>query len=185
INVAAPLFPSRARTVADLNHVFDTVIADAGIPAHQRTDSFDADTYVETLPRRQFILRMLTPAIASASRSADQSRTILAGTQLLLRIERYRLQRGEAPLSLAELAAGGADSEADLIDPMTGQPFLYTRLTGDPHGRPYLLYAAGADGRDDGGRQAEEGPAEQAFRRDRPGIDYVLNPPPQTPDRGE
>jgi hypothetical protein len=183
INVAAPLFPSRARTVADLNRVFDSVIADAGIPVHQRTGSFDADAYVESLPSRQFILRMLTPAIASASQSADRTWTIRAGTELLLRIERYRLERGEAPLSLAELAA--ADPEANLIDPMTGEPFLYARLTNDPHGRPYVLYAAGADGRDDGGRQAEEGPAEQAFRRDRPGLDYVLNPPPQAPDWDE
>jgi hypothetical protein len=183
INAAGIAFPGRAETVAHVNRVYDAMIAEAQTLPHERTNPFDGGAYVESLPSRQIVLRLMLPALSSALHTADQIIVVRAGSEVLLRIERYRLQHGEAPLSLAELAA--ADPEADLIDPMTGEPFLYTRLTDDPHGRPYLLYAAGADGRDDGGRQADEGPAEQAFRPNRPGIDYVLNPPPQAPEWDE
>ena len=182
-NAAGFVFPSRARTVADLNRLFDPLIADAGTPAYLRTSEFSADHFVESFPRLQLVLRAFAPALGGFRQTADDARTIAAGTRLLLRLERHRLRTGAAPASLADLAA--ADPAADLIDPMTGEPFLYARLTDDPHGRPYLLYAAGADGRDDGGIEAEKGPAEQAFRRGRPGTDYVLNPPPQQPDWDE
>jgi hypothetical protein len=181
-NVAGFVFPSRAETVADMNRLVDPLVAEAALPAHQRTTPFDADQYDASLPARQVLLRLFTSGIEKVYRHGDLASTVAAGTELLLRIERHRLQAGEAPDSLADLAA--ADPEADLIDPMTGEPFLYTRLADDPEGRPYLLYAAGADGRDDGGVEDDKIQAERAFLNE-PGTDYVLNPPPPQPDWDE
>lgn len=137
---------------------------------------------MESLPRLQLVLRSFAPALGSFRQAADSARTIAAGTRVLLRIERHRLDTGAAPASLGELVA--ADPEADLIDPMTGKSFLYARPADDPHGRAYILYAAGADGRDDGGVEHEERP-ERALQPRGAGTDYVLNPPPPRPDWDE
>lgn len=182
INVAGFIFPSRAETVADLNRLFDPVIADMELPAHERTSAFDQDQYLDSLPAQQLLLRLFTPSVLRAAATADQGRTIAAGTELLLRIERHRLRTGKPPATLSDLAA--ADPGANLIDPMSGEPFLYRLLTDDPAGRPYLLYAAGADRRDDGGVEPEDVAAEQAFFGRR-GTDYVLNPPPPEPEWDE
>jgi hypothetical protein len=173
------LFPSRAETVAGLNQLFEPGVEAAKVPPHERRELPDEMAWIDSQPPRQVVLRQLAPWPGDTLRIADQSALLRAGSELLLRIERYRLQHGEAPGSLADLAA--ADPEADLTDPMTGEPFLYKRLSDDPHGRPYLLYAPGGDGQDDGG-VAPDGPPESAYRRWGTGTDYIINLPPPQPD---
>src|SRR5690606_27970069 len=50
INAASVVFPGRAETVADINRAYDTMIAEAQTPPHERTDPFNGDAYVESLP---------------------------------------------------------------------------------------------------------------------------------------
>ncbi|MFG0283310.1 MAG: hypothetical protein ACF8R7_02715 [Phycisphaerales bacterium JB039] len=176
INVASALFPSRRETVAQLDAYFDPVIAESQLARHARPrPGFDTDAYIMSLPRRQILLRILIPAIGSSLEGRDALDTELAGTRLMLRLEMYRLRTGAAPRTLAELAA--ADPGASIIDPMTGEPFLYTPLIDDPAGRPYLLYSAGANGRDDGAAEHPKG-EHQALRDPQTAADFVLNPAP-------
>jgi hypothetical protein len=118
-------------------------------------------------------------ALPDVVRTFDFGRTERAGTHLMLRIERYRVLTGSPPESLEALAA--ADPTVDLIDPMTGNPFRYRLLEGDPAGRPYLLYADGSDGVDDGGVIHPEGNF-KGLRDDATGADFIVNPPPEAPE---
>src|SRR5690606_3092156 len=165
-----------------LDRLLGPVIAAADLPPHNRGELLEGMIWLDALSPRQVVLRAVAPSASGALRTADQSTLLRAGSELLLRIERYRLQQGQPPESLAELAT--ADPEADLIDPMTGDPFLYKRLSNDPHGRPYLLYAPGGDGEDDGG-VATDGPPQDAYRRVSTGVDYILNLPPPQPNWDE
>src|SRR5690606_37129431 len=79
INAASVVFPGRAETVADINRAYDTMIAEAQTPPHERTDPFNGDAYVESLPPRQIILRLMLPALSSALRTADQLTVVRAG----------------------------------------------------------------------------------------------------------
>jgi hypothetical protein len=89
----------------------------------------------------------------------DADRTRLEGTRLMLAIEAYRASAGHPPATLAELVP----THLAVLpkDPVSGQPFGYRALPPaeaekDVFRRSYLLWSAGADGKDDGGVEPHE-----------------------------
>ena len=111
-----------------------------------------------------------------ALRTAMQALSRVALTRVALAVERYRVEHGRWPASLAD-APGG-----DLPDPLTGEPFIY-QIT-DAGVR---LYGLGVNGGDDGGVwRADEG-----AREDQDDLHFQLfNPalrgrPPETPETPE
>jgi hypothetical protein len=171
VNAGAPLFPSRAETVRDMNELYDRQLADAATPVWQRSEPFNPDGFIESLPRRQVVLRMLSPFGTWYQDVTDQRATIRAGVELLIRIERHCLLFGEAPATLEALV--DADHDVLILDPMTGRPFIYWRGSGPGD---YILYAAGRDLQDDGGVWPQEKPPEVALHPGAEGTDYPLRP---------
>lgn len=107
--------------------------------------------------------------------SWDQYRSDLVGTRTIIAIERYRLAHGKLPDSLSDLVPTFLPTLP--LDPTSGTQLGYLPPPKGPYasGRPYLLYAAGADGKDDGGKVDFESPF-RAFRTSaESGTDFLLN----------
>ena len=67
-----------------------------------------------------------------------------------------------------------------LIDPATGEPFVYRVVSEEDQGRAgFILYSSGEDGTDDGGRHE---PWASIFGEIEPGSDFVVWP---RQDRGD
>ncbi|MCW5776169.1 MAG: hypothetical protein KIS87_07005 [Phycisphaeraceae bacterium] len=102
------------------------------------------------------------------------------GLRVLIALERSRIRHGDYPDSLDRLLPDCIDALP--IDPWSGQPYGYIRVdpATDRLGRSFLLYSVGADGTDDGGREASMvndryqvvNPASQPRLK---GYDYVIN----------
>jgi hypothetical protein len=95
------------------------------------------NTEIGDLPRTRVLSRMLSPALSRTadSQAAHEARMDLM--QLGLAIEQYRVENGEYPTTLDQVAplSGGAIP----IDPFTGQPYVY-QLSGGS----FLIYSATA-----------------------------------------
>jgi hypothetical protein len=93
-----------------------------------------------TDPSPSFSVRALAHnlgiAVASFAATARTTRAALA-------IERYRRRHGRLPASLNDIGMPAADLE----DPFSGQPLIFRVSPNE-----FVVYSAGADGRDDGGR---------------------------------
>ncbi|MFN0131022.1 MAG: hypothetical protein ACKVW3_00570 [Phycisphaerales bacterium] len=178
INIGSVAFPSKRAVSKRANEFFDAVVAYADKPRSERAATgFDPDTWVETLPRRHVLLRMLAPAVGKAVGSWDQTRLQLDGTRTMIAIEIFERRNGKYPATLADLAPGVIAQVP--TDPYSTGSLAYRVIDGDPAGRKYLLYTIGADGKDNNGHQAEK-EREKALRdRGGIGLDYVLNDPPK------
>ena len=169
VNVASALFPDRSQITKEVNRLCDALVADMSVPAYERSEAPDAEALLAAMPD----VSLLSQLLWSASRVptlSDRFSTMEAGTRLLLRLERYKL-REQAPVkSLARLPI--EDPDAQIVDPMTGQPFGYVLAPESPAG--YVLFAAGADGQLDGGVMADQG-NERAFLDDQRGVDFIFN----------
>lgn len=108
--------------------------------------------------------------------------------QALIALERWRIEHGAYPESLAELVPSILPSVP--IDPWTGQTLRYRRVdpSRDELGRGFLLYSVGRDGRDDGGAGATPTEHPSSLQGREPGAvsgsDIQLNravPIPRTP----
>jgi hypothetical protein len=96
-----------------------------------------------------------------------RTRSLLAGTRIMVAIELFQARHGRLPASLDELAPGVLPSVPD--DPLTGKPFGYT-LRNDGSG--FLLYSLGIDGTDDGGTY----PSRRGLGWTEAGWDVPINP---------
>lgn len=99
-----------------------------------------------------------------------------AASRLMLAIEAHVARHGEAPASLADLVPSLLDAKP--IDPANDQPYGYRRLTGDVHGRAYLLWSFGPDGEDNDGMEDPENPWWDAAQE----TDWIINSPRDVPD---
>jgi hypothetical protein len=111
-----------------------------------------------------------------------QSRLYLAATRATLALERHRAAHGDYPHTLEELVPIYLD--ATPVDPWSGEPLGYVRVdpATDPLGRHYLLYSAGSDFEDNGGRAnpALKFPLQMLALPPRPdthGYDFIVNAP--------
>jgi hypothetical protein len=120
------------------------------------------------------LLEMLTPGIDRAIRGVRQFESEREGVRTLLAIARHTRATGAPPLSLDELVP--AYLPVVPLDPYTGKRLGYLPPPKGPYegGRRFVLYSAGWDGRDDGGKVDFAEP----FRSQRPGaagLDFLLN----------
>lgn len=120
------------------------------------------------------LLGLLTPAVDRAIQSVNQFESEREGVRTLLAIARHVRAKGAPPLSLDDLVPEYLPGEP--LDPYTGKRLGYLPPSKGPFdgGRRFVLYAAGWDGRDDGGKVDFAEP----FRSQRPGaagLDFLLN----------
>jgi hypothetical protein len=85
-----------------------------------------------------------------------------------LRVYCFQREHGHWPERLAEACTATPEVEGP-IDPMSGQPLRYRRLSGDAE---FLLYSVGTDGKDDGG-SVEVEDEDEPYRTPFDGKDWV------------
>jgi len=115
--------------------VMDTVAQCAELPRYERPAHCVGDAALEALGRYHFVARMMVYDYAAMLARADMSASRRRLAQLALALERHRLEQGEYPGSLEELALVG-----DEVDPLTGEPFAY-----EASGSGYRLYSRGIE----------------------------------------
>ena len=130
------------------------------------------------LGRRYHVLGLMLTAIGRLVAQGDIQVVVTNGTILHLAIEGFAAQNCRYPWTLDELVGDWLDEIPP--DPYAPSGFVYRPVSGDPHGRDYLLYSVGADGRDDGGT-VTDGESIRALRADARGLDFVLNEPRPEP----
>ncbi len=177
-NLASLAFPSKKQTTTQAERFYASAINAAKTPRNERVLSeYDAGTWINQLPRRQILLRMLVPAFSSALAARDQFDALLAGTRTMVAIERFKLREGTYPQSLNQLVPDFLPSLP--VDPYaTDGRFIYRPLdpTADEFSRAYILYSVAADQADDNGTHDPEVDI-KAFRRNATAVDFVFNLP--------
>lgn len=117
------------------------------------------------------VMRVSFAGLATVATAADALTLEQAGTSTMLALEIYRAQHGALPQSLAELTP--AVLPEPLMDPFSRQALLYHPDPASPLG--YVLYSAGFDGVDQGGRRwPEDRPAYRVLSPDAMGFDYIF-----------
>lgn len=120
------------------------------------------------------LVRTLAPALGRFLQSCDQVEVSRRGIRTLLALERFRLAHNDYPDHLSQLVPDFLP--AIPLDPFSGLPLGYRRLSTDPAGRAFLLYAPGADKQDNQGKDSPD-PFSPLRASAAPGFDYILNPP--------
>ncbi len=139
------LFPSKSESEALVNQLFDCYAA-IDEPAFKRSDEAELFSNDDAMTGNR-VVDVLAPPFSKYVSAVDVNRTYAAGIDVMLRLAYFHARHGEFPAALSELAG------ADIVDPLTGEPFGYIRVdqASDPFHRPYLLYSFGRDRVDDGG----------------------------------
>lgn len=97
-----------------------------------------------TVPQQPALVRLLAPAVLKVAEAFRRSTTELRCAIVMLAVERFRLEQGRWPKSLAELVGNYLPKvPVDLYD---GQPLRFRRLDDR-----VVIYSAGLDGQDNGG----------------------------------
>jgi hypothetical protein len=140
-SVAGLLLAGRAETRAIMDEFYDRLIEGANQTRPQRAAAgFDADAFIEGLGYRHLFVRQMLPAIAHAQSVDHRVRMETARTRLMIAIETYRAMHGRVPASLDELVPGILP--APIVDPATGDPFVYALREADAPGLPYDITSA-------------------------------------------
>jgi hypothetical protein len=159
------------------DEAFDAILADAmrGLKAeHSREAGSIGDRVLDSYNRYRFtVFHILIPALGKAVQTTFQVESHIAGTRILIALERHRLKHGREAATLDALVP---EFLSDIPkDTISGEAWVYTRFpTPDSHGRTILLYSIGGDGEDNGG--VHETVAGTASTRGH-GFDYVINTP--------
>jgi hypothetical protein len=135
-SAAGLLLAGRAETCTLTDEFYDRLVEGAGQSRPQRAaGGFDADAFIEGLSYRHLFLQQMLPATAHAQSADDRVRVETARTQLMIAIETYRAIHGRVPASLDDLVPGVLP--APIVDPATGDPFVYSVREADAPGLPY------------------------------------------------
>ena len=132
---------NRATLLERMNEAVDI----AGLPSEEQGPRFQA--LEASIGKDPLLVRELVPAISKVSQAERRTKAQLRCGAAGLAVERYRLQHGRWPDSLADLTG-------DLLptvprDPFDGRPLRYRS---DDVG--VIVYSIGPDGKDDGGNRA-------------------------------
>ncbi len=122
------------------------------------------------------ILDYLQPVVLRVVRTRSQHTIPRRGLELMLLIERHRLDHETYPEKLEDLGPRAVSSA--LFDPFSGQPMRYKRIDPaiDEFHRGYLLWAVGYDAVDDGAKQSEHGQYNAVIKGGE-GTDIIINDP--------
>ena len=175
LNLAGFALADRKAVSNKANMFYDALIRRSEMSRAQRlADPFDQDRELEELSWRYWMLKQMLPALGRVVENTDAYECMTRGTMLLITVEGFRGERGRLPVSLDELVPGWLD--AIPADPFSTDGFVYRLVSEDPHGRDFLLYSIGADGRDDGGTSGPTSPL-QALMPHAYSLDAVFNQP--------
>ena len=166
-----------AESTKNANGLFDKFALYAATPRTGRGGlGFEPDKLVEDLPSGEIMLRVMAPNIRRLMMSEDQLQMQLAATRAMIALERHKAAKGQYPATLADL---GAATAAKLIDPFSGKALGYKVLDakGANANAGYLLYSAGVDGTDNGGKQSEDPYAAMSSKPEGKGLDFLLSGP--------
>jgi hypothetical protein len=168
-----PGMPAREEHVRILMKAYDAVERLADLPASDRATS-EHRKVLDRVPEESLLARMLLPAFDRAFLSFDLLECDRTGVLVLAALERRRLARGTYPETLAEL--GPELQGVQPTDGYSGKPLGYLPPSRGPYegGRAFVLYAAGADGIDDGGKVNFANPHD-VNKKDARGGDLLLN----------
>lgn len=153
--------------LAAFDAFYDTFIAEAALPRWQRKP-------IAAVGSELLLLKTLLPALEQSMRSGDQVEIDRTAMPLLFALERYRLEKGVYPATLAELAPRWLPQVP--LDSWSGKPFGYKLLDAskDEQKRGFMLYTVGFDGVDNGGVSGLQ-PWEAIMQPASTGIDYIIN----------
>lgn len=145
---------SRLETIAQMEEYFKEISRESSLPRSQRWQQFDPDTWIDRLPRRQLLMKLLAPALRKFVDGTSHTRVQRDALRIMLALEMYHSINGEFPPSLDQLVPDFLQSIP--ADATHGGSFIYRLIQDDPHGRSYLLYSTGLDQSDDGGRVPDD-----------------------------
>ena len=104
-----------------------------------------------SIPRyRCTLLEYVIPASERISELSYQGRSLHEATIAILAIQRWRLEKGEYPVTLDELIEAGYLKELPK-DPYSDKSLIYKKA-----GDNFVLYSIGRNFKDDGGKVLEE-----------------------------
>ncbi len=116
------------------------------LPLEQRPAAVKSVCVAITPPSRlHFLARGLADALDNAILKDVRHLTQLQAAIMAVRVERYRLNHGELPISL------DAMSEPVSADPFANQPLRYKKLS-----KGYVVYSVGENGKDDDGDEKKD-----------------------------
>ncbi|MCH7792781.1 MAG: hypothetical protein IID31_10955 [Planctomycetes bacterium] len=182
LNLASIAFPSKKQTTEQAERFYTAVIEAAQQPRQNRgAIQLDPDAWVDQIPKRQILLRLLAPALGSALEARDLFDARLAGARTMVAIKLYSARHGTYPDALDDLVP-------EFLPELPNDPyapdgrFVYRRIdpATDPYNRLYLLYSVGYDGIDDAGQVIDDKP-HRGLTAGHPGTDYVFNLPRPLP----
>lgn len=128
--------------------------------ALQEAESVDDRIESDLGGLRNYISRMILPALGRVIEKEARRAAMLRMTQTVIAIERYRLaHEGRPPASIDELTPKFLPSV--LADPFDGQPLRFRRL-----GKGYIVYSLGTDKEDNEGdlEPEDKQPKDERFR---------------------
>lgn len=181
-NMRSLFMAGRAETTRMLHEVMDAFVARSKMSRHEYLRSRagrDVLRQIQEHQRYYAVLNWALPAMGLPFTRRAHAELDLAGTQVMLAIERFRAERGVYPERLDELVPDYLPAiPADTFSPL-GLRYRRIDAAADPLGRAYLLYSTGIDGEDNDGVEHEYRiralfPSEEEGGR---GFDYVLNVP--------
>ncbi len=176
---AASQFASRSELIAIGDRLFRDVSDYLSLPRHERiAQTFKIEDFLpgefelgESL--RFSTLGILLPHFERLIDRFDMLKTDRAGTITVLAIARYAADHdGLYPDTLEDLVPAYLNDVP--IDPFSGEPMCYQRITQPNDTITFVVYSTGADGIDDGGNLHPNGNSKATYDRTDPGFDYIV-----------
>jgi len=143
----------RDDTITKFGEVFDQMSEiEYLIPYERYKRGVDTDQVVLALPKYRYsLIQFFLPALGRVCEYSFRVRTMHEAMVTVLALKRWRLEKGQFPMSLSELVMGDYLTQVPL-DPYSDKALVYKK-TGDD----FTLYSLGQNFTDDGGRLIREG----------------------------
>ena len=158
----------RNDTIAKFNEVFGKQIEAAQMTPYERDAGkalHDEKIFLASSKYRYTLVNLFMPALDRACEYAYRIWALHEATVTVLALKRWRLEKGQYPMSLSELVAAGYIEQVPM-DPYSDKPVVYKKTDDN-----FILYSLGPDFDDDGGvenpkdsqKRSQEGPGDEVF----------------------
>lgn len=152
VRALVPNPKTKDEELAKIRELYDALPRAAALPEPRRSEAFSFAVYKASLREGRYLAtEAFTGAWDDAMLSSDQHATDLLATRLMLAVDRHRAGEGRLPRSLDDLIP--ALLPWPPRDPRWDDPIVYRVVPRpeEPGVEDYILYAYGANRRDDGG----------------------------------
>lgn len=158
----------RNDTIAKFNEIFDKQIEAAKMTPYERHAGkalHYEKIFLASSKYRYSLVHLFIPALDRAYNYAYRIRALHEATETVLAIKRWRIEKGQYPMSLNELVMAGYIEKVPM-DPYSDKPLVYKKSDDS-----FVLYSLGPDFDDDGGvenpedsqKRRQEGPGDEVF----------------------